>query len=308
MFVLCIPWLLLLLFLCSLLFICRKKRFIGCSILIIVYLINVWAKCISYRIWPITEPCGNKNIKVLSFNINGMSEGIQRRVPAIQEIINNNNPDVIFFAEFCEDDIALLDTLLKERYPYTTCGHSRIAHYFYSKYPLGASLQLRDKERDEIGSYYCTLHQGKDSILLYGCHFASNNYTKDRQYITPDSINSHDDLKAYIDDIKLAYEQREHEAEVIIDHLKENNRKAPVIMMGDFNDVSGSSALTILEKAELIDAWWEGGCGYGATIHRPLPYRIDHIMHTGTLKLKKIKVIQSEGASDHDALYAEFSY
>ena len=75
--------------------------------------------------------------------------------------------------------------------------------------------------------------------------------------------------------------------------------------MGDFNDVGGSKALRTLENAGLRDAWWEGGLGYGATIHKPLPYRIDHFMYSSELNIRNIKVISSNGLSDHDALYVE---
>ena len=76
--------------------------------------------------------------------------------------------------------------------------------------------------------------------------------------------------------------------------------------MGDLNDVGGSPTVKVLEDAGLSDAWWKGGFGYGATIHRPLPYRIDHIMYSDRVKLLHIEVVDSEGLSDHNALYAEF--
>lgn len=55
--------------------------------------------------------------------------------------------------------------------------------------------------------------------------------------------------------------------------------------MGDLNDISGSTPLRTLEYSGLKDAWWEGVVGYGATIHNPFPYRIDHIMFTPGLNI-----------------------
>lgn len=52
----------------------------------------------------------------------------------------------------------------------------------------------------------------------------------------------------------------------------------------------------------------KGGLGYGATIHYPLPYRIDHIMYNDRLRLKSIRKIDAKGLSDHDALVAEFYF
>ena len=81
--------------------------------------------------------------------------------------------------------------------------------------------------------------------------------------------------------------------------------------MGDMNDVAGSSALRILGTLGYKNAGWKGGSGYGATIHSPVPYRIDHILYRQGLKglkLNSIKKIDAEGLSDHDALVAEFIF
>lgn len=68
----------------------------------------------------------------------------------------------------------------------------------------------------------------------------------------------------------------------------------------------GSPCMKVFAEAGLRDAWWESGLGYGATIHEPLPYRIDHLMYGNGLKLKGIEKVCSKGLSDHDALVAEF--
>ena len=107
-------------------------------------------------------------------------------------------------------------------------------------------------------------------------------------------------------DIQWAYNERAKAAKIISADIL--SQTMPVLVMGDFNDVGGSSAIKLLEKAGLKDAWWEGGFGYGATIHKPLSYRIDHIMYSSGLKLRKVEVASSEDLSDHDALYAELLY
>ena len=74
------------------------------------------------------------------------------------------------------------------------------------------------------------------------------------------------------------------------------------------NDVGGSAAIRVLETSGLKDAWSEGVFGYGATIHYPLPYRIDHILHNEGLVLKGVKVIDTSDISDHNALVAVFDF
>ena len=85
--------------------------------------------------------------------------------------------------------------------------------------------------------------------------------------------------------------------------------------MGDMNDISGSYTLRRIEAAELLrqgsaelaDAWWKGGFGYGTTYHDPgLRLRLDHILYDeDRLTLSDIKVIDTD-ASDHNALVDGF--
>lgn len=77
--------------------------------------------------------------------------------------------------------------------------------------------------------------------------------------------------------------------------------------MGSFNDVAGSEPLRKLSKAGFSEVWWKGGIGYGASIHHPLPYRIDHVMYK-ELELKSIQMINANGISDHDTLVSEFLF
>ena len=85
------------------------------------------------------------------------------------------------------------------------------------------------------------------------------------------------------------------------------NEQRPLIVMGDMNDVSGSTPINRIKKAGLKDAWWEGGCGYGATFHgKGLRLRIDHILYDYKgLELVGVKVIGND-LSDHNALIARF--
>lgn len=70
-----------------------------------------------------------------------------------------------------------------------------------------------------------------------------------------------------------------------IDYSSEHKkiRDCNSVVMGGMNDISGSSCLRTLADVGFEDAWWNGGFGYGATIHKPLPYRIDHIFYNDDL-------------------------
>ena len=304
MIALSVPWLLLVLLLTAIFILLKKRWVTGSVLLVIMVVLNLWAECIPFRVYSVKEDC-DKCIKLLTFNIDGASDDFGNRVIGIADLIQSINPDVVFLAEYGEEDNHGLDSLLKDNYPFTTLTKYG-AHYFFSKYPLNQQYQLLGVNNDDTGTYITRMNAGSVTLFLFGCHFASNNYTDDRQYLTPDSIKGKSDLALYIKNISRAYDRRSYEADIQIGEIKKT--KGPIIVMGDFNDVCGSECIRKLEKLGFKDSWWEKGVGYGATIHWPLPYRIDHILHTKELKLKSIKVIDSKGLSDHNALYAEFEY
>lgn len=176
--------------------------------------------------------------------------------------------------------------------------------YFYSNYPLFNSRRLKSKDGAEVGVYACSTLIRGDTIDLYGCHFASNNYKEQRERQSIEDIQSQESFLNYINNIQTSGKRRKIEAESVVHEMSKSSHQT--IVLGDMNDVCGSAAIKELESVGLIDAWYEGGVGYGASIHKPLPYRIDHIMHTTGLELEIIKVLDTNGISDHDALFAKF--
>lgn len=307
MLALTIPWLLALLTIATIVCMIKKKWKVTLLLFGVMLAFNWWSECIPVRINLFDKPERGRSIKVLSYNIDGSMELIRPKASAIANLIKQNNPDIVFIAEFSELYPDALDTLLRDTYPYTTYRcHIYYSNYFYSRYPIVSHRKLTKDNGQNICCHEGKLDVYGDTITVLGCHLSSNNYTQSRAYITPDSINSGRDMITYIKDIKYAHNMRVQETNTIAKTLTKCN--SPIILMGDFNDVGGSVAIRTLEKVGLKNAWWERGVGYGATIHKPLPYRIDHIMYSPELKLQKIEVVSSKGLSDHDALYAEFIY
>ncbi len=303
MAVLSIPGLLLILLLVAVVLLLWKKRIACAVIIIILILLNWWAECIPFRLWAVNAVRGDRIVKVMSFNISGTATDIHSKALGLAQLIFSCDPDIVFIAEISNKNKPVLDSLMKPVYPYTAFTNG-YAHCFYSKRMVSGWRKLENDSVEHLGVYACMLPVDNDSITFYGCHFASNNYNEKQQYITPDSINNHKEFKTYMSDIKRAYRLRAGEASILAREVVMS--KLPIIVMGDFNDVGGSAAVKTLENVGLEDAWWKGGFGYGATIFYPLPYRIDHILYSKELKLANIKVVDSEGLSDHDALYAEF--
>lgn len=305
MLILLLPWIIGLLVLSTIVFLVRKKWKVVIILFLVTLCLNWWTECIPFRLWSLSGKGSGRCTTVMSFNIDGSSGDIKKKAPRIVSLIDRYSPDVVFIAEYCEDCIPALDTLLAKTYPYSTLCKRVYFHYFYSKYPLVEEKRFRDSaSQKSIDIYSCQVNLHGDKVALYGCHLPSNNYTAEMKCFSPDSIDTSGDMLHYIRNISHAFHLRAQQTELIVSDLKGANM--PVIVMGDMNDVGGSASIKILEKCGLKDAWWEGGCGYGATIHKPMPYRIDHIFYSKGLVLRTIKVVGSEGLSDHDALYAEF--
>lgn len=302
MYPLLVPWFLLLLF-CTIVVLLIFKVWIACLfVIIVVFVLNWKTKCIAFKSLFLSKENCNHRLKVMSFNINCNFSNVGIKAKELTDFINHYSPDVVFISELSDFNRDTLNAFMKEQYPYSAFEEN-VPHGFYSKYMIKnwESIVTYKKEK---GACTCQLEIKGMSIFLCGCHFASNNFMSDNQYLTPSSINSFKTLKKYIKNIQYAHSQRVTESNTIRDLLK--NKNYPVIMMGDFNDVSGSAVLCNIEKASLKDSWWERGVGYGSTIKKPFPYRIDHILYSRHLRLMGVKKLAPKGLSDHTALCAEF--
>ena len=297
-----LPWLLFLLLLISLLFFLCNEWLASGILLSITMVVNWWVKCIPFRAISLSNHHQTDKLRFMTFNINSNFSDVTVNIQGIASFIKLCSPDAVFICELSDSNRDRLDSFLGNEYLYSKFDDG-VPHGFYSKYPIG-NWQVIEKDSHIKGSCSCRINVGGKMIALYGCHFASNNYNEDQQYFTPKKIKNYNSLKEYLRNILTASAQRAIEAQIVSSFIQKE--RIPVIVMGDFNDVCGSRTMYELEKAGLKNAWWESGVGYGATIHYPLPYRIDHILHSNKIKLLDIKKINIKYLSDHDALIAEF--
>ncbi len=302
MIALFIPWLLLILFLVFIILLIKKKWRGSLLLAAIVIIVNWWGECIPFRLWSKGGINETAKLKIICFNIDGSSGDNLEKSKSIRDFIKQYSPDIVFIAEFNEQYPKPLDSLLKKDFAYTTYPGHLFFQYFYSNYPLYNSRRLKDSNGEDVGVYVCSSVIQGDTIDLYGCHFASNNYDENHNREGIENLN----WIKYLSNIHKASAIRIKEAEAIVREMSKSSHQA--IVLGDMNDVCGSPALRKLESVGFIDAWWEGGFGYGTTIHFPLPYRIDHIMHTKDIYLKSIRTLDAKTISDHDALYASFCW
>lgn len=265
-------------------------------------------------------------LKVLSFNCNlspRLHDVAERRAGVIK-LIKEQDADVVFLTEnfqpYHKDSLWIG---INDIYPYSAKGNNPVGNRLYSKYPILQDTILKDNVM-AYGITCCRIDITGRQVDVIGVHLSSNNYNEQMTYMTPDSVATRHQAKTYLKNIVTAGKYRESEVRNLNGNLNLNpsirelqgklnsGQALPTIVMGDFNDVAGSPTLNALCKGTrgskgsmgFKDAWWEGGCGYGATIHRPLPFRIDHILYSDGLELHSIKKIGTQDLSDHDALVA----
>lgn len=189
MLALFIPWLLLLVLFVVIVLIIRKKWKASIILFVVMLALNWWYKCIPFRLYGLIDTNDPCRLKIMCFNIDSSSGDNIEKAKNIKELIKKFSPNIVFIAEFNEQFPKPLHSALKDDFLYTTYPDHLFFQYFYSNYPLFNSRRLKDSDGKDIGAYACsTVIQG-DTIDLYGCHFASNNYNELYERQSIDDIN-----------------------------------------------------------------------------------------------------------------------
>lgn len=272
-----------------------------------VVLLNVWGEVISFGnlLGSRSNQGADSELKVLSWNIHG-GDGDTLRYNAIAKRILAQDADIVFVAECFMETSAVMDELLSARYPYKSYSIDEMVihygHHIFSKNPI-TQADVIEVEGGNERIISCRIDvRGKD-VDVYGCHLTSNNYNEPKMgQQNVERISDGYSLWNYMKGIETTSKQRTLEAETLVDSVAARGRCA--LIVGDMNDICGSRPLRALKKTGFKDAWSIAGFGYGATIHKPLPYRIDHIFFQCGMKLLEIKKVSANGLSDHDALVA----
>ena len=241
------------------------------------------------------------HFRVLTWNICGSKIENKEEQDKIARLIIAQNADFVQLNEFTLDNCLVIDSLLSEYYPYKEDVNAKViaGDVFYSK-----------KKLEESGRYssiipnsmYSKLYIGEDSLYILGCHMAGNNYEGQIEIDDADSLRR---VKTFWGRYRHAQEKRKKSASFLKKTILESS--LPIIVMGDMNDFEVSAPMDSLRDVGMKNAWWEGGFGYGATYHEGwLRLRIDHIYYNEKLKLKDVKVVNTD-LSDHNILIADFS-
>lgn len=281
----------------------KKIRKIGiaiCALLILAFAyLNHRYEVVALHLFAGSD---DADLKVMTWNVH-CSEGAEcNRQRNIAEAILNEDADFILLNEFNQDSCTVIDTMLRQKYPYTEeyQSHRKVGDIFYSKQMMSNSGHVWITEVGKsIQTIKATIASGRDSVQIFGVHMVSNNKSETAVY---DSLDTEESMFVRYKGRQVS---REFQASWTAKYVKESSH--PAIIMGDMNDFSFSSPLTTFYDVGMVNCWEEGGFGFGNTFHSGwMRLRIDHVLHSDGLRLTDIRVINTGDLSDHRPIVASF--
>lgn len=269
---------------------------------LVFFIILLWWN-IKYKVvaFHIVDKDNEYQYRVMTWNICGAKIKNKGKQIKIAELIIKQDADFVQLNEFCLDSCFVIDSILSAHYPFRNDARSRdqVGDVSYSIRPLLESNKYRDIPNTIISK----LNIDIDSLCIIGCHLTGNNYEGPIEIDDMDSLRK---VKTFWERYRGAQEKRNEHAHLL--KISAIESLLPIIVMGDMNDFNCSAPMDSLNDAGMKNAWWEGGFGYGATYHEGwLRLRIDHIYYNDKLKLKDVKVVETD-LSDHNILVADFEF
>ncbi len=303
MLILLIPTIIVFLLILSIISFLRRSLIAGAIFLVAAVVINIYTETIplnpSYFINDLPQQKeSEEHIRVLTYNIKYNSEYLRYNKDSLSsmiEFIKLQNADILVLPESrLNSTHKNLRKKLDEIYPYNI-GSDYAGNEFYietfvfSRYPISNARQYGKHYIYEMNVHL----SDEKNIKLIACHLNSNQSNS--------SLNRGEGI---LSNIQKGYEIRAKEVQMICDSLK--NAQYPIIIAGDFNDISGSKTLNLLQdNLNLKDAWWKSGFGYGTTsTSKNLFFRLDHILYSNHLESIAID-IPNVDFSDHYPLITE---
>ncbi len=303
MLILLVPTIIVLLLIFSIISFIRRSLIAGAIFLIAALLINIHTETYPLHLSYFTNSISHQKkddqqIRILTYNIKYNSDYLRHNkdsLNSIMQFFKQQNADILILPESrLKSTSKTLFNQLDEIYPYSICSDYSgkdfyIETFVFSRYTINNARQY-----GQHYIYEMTVNlPSEKTAKLIACHLESNQSNS--------SLNRGEGI---LGNIRNGYNQRARESQMICDSLKDYH--GPIIIAGDFNDISGSESLNLLQdNLELNDAWWNSGFGYGTTsISKNLYFRLDHILYSNHFKTTLID-IPNVNFSDHYPIITE---
>jgi len=262
-----------------------------------------------------------KNIKVLTYNVEGFRNEMQKNAPAhpILEYIANTDADIVCLQEYMisktgQSLISQHDVnKILNKYPHrsvTGLESSGKYHIYglacFSKFPIVKTHEI-NFDNSYNGAAIYTVNIDNLPYTVVNVHLESNQITTEDKKLYSDFLQNKEtaNLEEVTTNIRSrlgrAYRKRAHQVQKINNSLAKEKTNG-IILCGDFNDTPISYAYHQL-KGDLVDAYASTGFGPGITYHEDFfLFRIDYIMHSKNMKAYRTKV-DKVTYSDHYPVY-----
>ncbi len=261
-------------------------------------------------------------IRILEYNICHKDEYLQPNLAnyqALADYLLSKDADIMILPEHFGPYAPQLDSILHAHYPHsfaTVLQYGYNEEAVFSRYPITGCRNFRMNPEElierhsEVDPAFVEYSQGgtmiyqvdlemegKPVTMVY-VHLRSNNFDHAKEI----ADRKRDKLRNVFRYLRSNYAYRAAEAETICDSLQ--TCQNPILICGDFNDVSGSYVLNLMQdRLALKDAWWQRGMGPGFTFNdQHLLLRLDHLLYSSHFSLQGVSALSSADFSDHEPL------
>ena len=301
---------------------------LGLAVIIAMYCVNV-----RYEIFAVNIPKGEETrdecLRVMTYNVNATKDmkDVDGFREGLVEEIERHNPDILCLQDLVPEIFEQVQTSLDSLFGYVDSmkiSKEPLRCAIYSKKPIRNfkrykclteidtigfdSLTKREVElmKRQMHVFSAEIEAEPDRwITVFTVHLRSSAYSTARRSMGEDS-SWKDGIPLYYENYKLGQKIRNWEADNLRLHLESLEAEGtPIIIVGDFNDWSGSYSINTIKNGIYKDAWWEGGLGLGITYDEwHLKLRLDHILYSRHFKLENVYVEKTK-FSDHRPLIAD---
>jgi endonuclease/exonuclease/phosphatase family metal-dependent hydrolase len=268
-----------------------------------------------------------ETLRVLSWNLSSWGETNRGKkvnhMYEMMDLIKKQDADVLCFQEYLyyknlryRDSI---HTVLKEAgYIYAYFGKAHFNKRMYttavltavaiiSKYPIADTAKFIYSEDDFAEPLiYADIKKDNQVVRIFTTHlqslqFANNEYDA-LQVLKEPGVASINQSRSMLWKLRQGYKKRSLQVELVRKKIEES--PYPVILCGDFNDVTNSYTYFTI-KGNLQDAFLKKGSGFGRSFRFISPtLRIDYILADKKFRIQQFGKIEVD-YSDHYAIMAD---
>ncbi len=247
---------------------------------------------------PLTIPAP-RIARLATWNINFGNQNLQHVAAELEKV----DADIVCLQETTQQSEAVLATTLKARYPHSEAfGHQAV--YFAERFLVlskkpWTSVRFVPPARNFFGHVLIETSLCGTPVQIVSVHLA------------PFTANGVESLAGLYSAMGQTEVDHQHEIQAVLNSI---SLESPVVILGDFNSLSGMVAPRTLKDVGLKDAFADMEANADQT-HRTwhwpvrgageLRLRIDYVFHSTHLEPKAAQVISSR-ASDHDLLVVDF--